>query len=152
MRLRCRAHNQYAAECVYGSAFMRGKRERARERAAHARERARARETARAQAREVARAHESAHARDAAQTHAAAQVQERATGQARATAAAAQQACEEVIPWLRALGFRADEARAAAARCAAIPDAPLEERVRWALSSLAPNRARRTAPAERSPA
>jgi hypothetical protein len=54
-----------------------------------------------------------------------------------------------VIPWLRALGFRADEARAAAARCGAIPDAPLEERVRLALSSLAPNGARRAA---RSPA
>jgi hypothetical protein len=115
IRLRCRAHNQYAAECVYGSAFMRGKRERARERAAHARGGAAAHETARAQA-----------------------------------AAAAAHACAEVIPWLRALGFRADEARAAAARCEAIPDAPLEERVRLALSSLAPNRVRRAAPAERS--
>jgi hypothetical protein len=57
-----------------------------------------------------------------------------------------------VIPWLRALGFRADEARAAAARCGAIPDAPLEERVRLALSSLAPNRARRETQAARSPA
>jgi Holliday junction resolvasome RuvABC DNA-binding subunit len=94
---------------------MRGKRERARERAAHARGGAAAHETARAQA-----------------------------------AAAAAHACAEVIPWLRALGFRADEARAAAARCEAIPDAPLEERVRLALSSLAPNRVRRAAPAERS--
>jgi 5-methylcytosine-specific restriction endonuclease McrA len=30
LRLSCRAHNQHAAEGVYGSAFMRGKRERAR--------------------------------------------------------------------------------------------------------------------------
>ena len=29
LRLRCRAHNQYAAERVFGEAFMRGKRERA---------------------------------------------------------------------------------------------------------------------------
>jgi hypothetical protein len=42
-----------------------------------------------------------------------------------------------VIPWLRRLGFRADEARRAAALCEAIPDAPLEERVRLALSCFA---------------
>jgi hypothetical protein len=32
VRLRCRAHNQYAAECVFGKEFMRGKREQARTR------------------------------------------------------------------------------------------------------------------------
>ena len=42
-------------------------------------------------------------------------------------------AAEEVVPWLRGLGLRMDEARLAAARCQAIPDAPLEERVRYAL-------------------
>jgi 5-methylcytosine-specific restriction endonuclease McrA len=48
---------------------------------------------------------------------------------------AAQRAqANEVIPWLRGLGFRADEARAAAALCDDIPDAPLEQRVRVALS------------------
>ena len=47
---------------------------------------------------------------------------------ARATAAAA-----EVVPWLRALGLRAEEARRAAEPCQAIPDAPLEERLRCAL-------------------
>ena len=30
VRLRCRAHNQYAAECVFGAEFMSGKREQAR--------------------------------------------------------------------------------------------------------------------------
>jgi hypothetical protein len=34
IRLRCRAHNQYAAECAFGSEFMRGKREQGRERKA----------------------------------------------------------------------------------------------------------------------
>jgi hypothetical protein len=43
-----------------------------------------------------------------------------------------------VTPWLRALGFRADEVRRAAEACEAMPDAPLEARVRHALSSLAP--------------
>ncbi len=44
----------------------------------------------------------------------------------------------DVIPWLRQLGFRADEARRAAAVCENIPEASLEERVRFALSLLAP--------------
>jgi hypothetical protein len=39
MRLRCRAHNQYAAERVFGEAFMSGKRENARARAAEKRAR-----------------------------------------------------------------------------------------------------------------
>ena len=45
---------------------------------------------------------------------------------------------QEVIPWLRALGFRADEARRASALSATLPGAPLEERVRAALSYFRP--------------
>ena len=61
------------------------------------------------------------------------------SAEARARVAAAEQDPErDVVPWLRKLGFRADEARRAAARCEAIPDASLEERVRLALSFLAP--------------
>jgi 5-methylcytosine-specific restriction endonuclease McrA len=56
-----------------------------------------------------------------------------------------------VVPWLRQLGFRADEARRGAALCEAIPDAPLEERVRYALKGLAPGSARRSGPAATSP-
>ncbi|MBI3538683.1 MAG: hypothetical protein HY076_00200 [Candidatus Eisenbacteria bacterium] len=80
LRLLCRAHNQYAAERVFGAAFMGHKRNESR----------------------------------------------------RAGAA------RDVTPWLRGLGFRADEARRAAAACAAIPDASLEERVRFALLQLMP--------------
>ena len=40
----------------------------------------------------------------------------------------------DVVPWLRALGFSAGEARRAAARCEDMPDATLEERMRAALS------------------
>ena len=40
----------------------------------------------------------------------------------------------DVVPWLRALGFSAAEAHRAAARCADMADASLEERVRIALS------------------
>ena len=51
---------------------------------------------------------------------------------------AAREKAAEVIPWLRALGFRAEEARRAAALCEAIPEASLEHRIRTALGSLAP--------------
>jgi hypothetical protein len=41
---------------------------------------------------------------------------------------------EEVIPYLRQLGYRADEARSAAARCEDMPEAALEQRVRHVLT------------------
>src|SRR4249920_336543 len=49
IRLRCRAHNQYAAECAFGSQFMRRKREAAQDRARESAE-AREAESARAAA------------------------------------------------------------------------------------------------------
>ena len=74
----------------------------------------------------------------------------RAAADARAAAAAERAKELDVVPWLRRLGFRADEARRAAARCEAIPDASLEERVRLALSFLRPRTASRDfRPAER---
>lgn len=97
MRLRCRAHNQYAAECAFGAEFMRGRREAARRRAPKSR-------------------HATAEVRHESQT-------------------AAQ---DDIAPWLRQLGFRRDEVRRAAALCAISPDASLAERVRLALSHLAP--------------
>jgi hypothetical protein len=116
VRLRCRAHNQYAAECAFGADFMSRKREAAQRAAQEARACAAAAATA-----------EEARARTAA------------TEEARARAAAAEEtrvraaAVAEVVPWLRGLGLRVEEARRAAGRCEAIPDAPLEERVRYAL-------------------
>ena len=56
--------------------------------------------------------------------------------QARAAAEPAQE--KDVTPWLRQLGFRSDEAKRAALRCETIPEASLEERVRFALSFLSP--------------
>ena len=119
MRLRCRAHNQYAAECAFGAGFMSRKREAAQRASEAARSRATATEEARALA---------AAATEDVRAHAVAAAKE-----ARARAAAA----EEVVPWLRGLGLRVEEARRAAARCEAIPDTPLEERVRYALSGIA---------------
>jgi hypothetical protein len=71
---------------------------------------------------------------EAARTRAAAAEETRvraaaAAEEARVRAAAA----AEVVPWLRVLGLRADEARRAAEPCQAIPDASLEERLRCAL-------------------
>jgi 5-methylcytosine-specific restriction endonuclease McrA len=56
--------------------------------------------------------------------------------EAAARKAAARAKTEEVIPWLRALRVPSDVARSAAERCQAIPDAPIEQRVRLALSYL----------------
>ena len=78
LRLRCRAHNQFAAEQQFGREFMNTKRETG--------------------------------GKQPLPEHAA-----------------------EVIPYLRHLGMRADEARRAAAACEDMPDAPLEERLRRAL-------------------
>jgi hypothetical protein len=60
----------------------------------------------------------------------------RVRADARRTARAANQGDDDndVVPWLRALGFSAAEARRGAERCQHMPDAPLEERVRHALS------------------
>ena len=97
IRLLCRAHNQFGAECTFGVEFMRRRRE-----AASARRRQR-----------VAAA---------SRTHAK-----------RAIAAV-----DEIVPPLRSLGFSADEARRAAALCEGMPDAPLEQRIRRALSYFHP--------------
>ena len=44
----------------------------------------------------------------------------------------------EVIPYLRRLGFNAEESRRAAALCETMPNASLEQRVRRALSCFRP--------------
>ncbi|MEO5618662.1 MAG: hypothetical protein ABIS67_12920, partial [Candidatus Eisenbacteria bacterium] len=115
IRLRCRAHNQYGAECTFGTEFMRQKR------------RAAAEARAAAKAREAAEAHASANERAAVEARAA------ANEQAAAAARAAKEA-RDVVPWLRKLGYRDKDARLAATHCEHIPDASLEERVRVALS------------------
>jgi len=53
-------------------------------------------------------------------------------------ASAAKRDADDIIPCLRHLGFRIDEARRAAAYCDSMPDASLEARVKAALSFLAP--------------
>jgi 5-methylcytosine-specific restriction endonuclease McrA len=65
---------------------------------------------------------------------------------------AEQDAARDVSPWLRSLGFKAAEIRAAVERCAAIPDAPIEERLRYALREMGPRSARHVMPVASAPA
>lgn len=97
IRLRCRAHNQFAAECAFGKDFMDSKREAARTAAA---ERERANEAQ----------------------------------------SLAKERTAEVVAYLEALGIRARDAQKAVERSGIHSDAPLEERVRAALSCFGPRR------------
>jgi hypothetical protein len=117
LRLRCRAHNAFTAELTFGAEFMKDKREAARQAAVE---------------------------RRAVTQQRAAAAQARASAKAPAAVIAEAAEDKDVVPWLRALGFRADEARRAAERCENMPDASIEERVRVALSAFAP-RMRRAA-------
>ncbi len=79
----------------------------------------------------------------------------RKADQARARKPAAQEQADDqdVTPWLRALGFRADEARRAAALCdEKLPDASLEEQVKFACSSFGAKGVRRESNGPRTPA
>ena len=149
MRQRCRVHNQLEAERTFGAEFMQAKREEAqrvarekreaKEREAKEREEqaasaAATRVTAERVATEVRIAAErlAAEARICAQQLAAEQ------GDAEAQASSRRAKELDVIPWLRALGFRLDDARRAAVHCESFPKASLEARVRDALAFLAP--------------
>ncbi len=125
LRLRCRAHNQLAAERAYGAEFIRQKRDEARRRSEAARDAKQERQAAAAQAPESA------------------QAPEREEAPSREREAARQASVDEVMPWLRQLGFRADEARRAATLGDELLDAPLERRLRAAISRLAPASARK---------
>lgn len=114
LRLRCRAHNQHEAEQAFGAGFMRAKREASRRSAVDARVR-----------------------RIATQQRARRNETETSPHEPAATdARAAREA--ELIPWLRQLGYKAEEARLGAEAGAKLTEASLEQRVRAALNALAP--------------
>jgi dTMP kinase len=121
VRLLCRAHNQYEAERTYGAGFMERKREEVR------REREKQHEAARRAA--EARRAEKERRRERARAEAEARREE-----ARATKAAESDPGTSVIPWLRSLGLRAEQAKRAAAAVEAMADAPLDARMRAALA------------------
>jgi 5-methylcytosine-specific restriction endonuclease McrA len=111
MRLRCRAHNQYEAERVFGAGFMSRKRYEARLAAAEAR-----------LAAAPARARADAEEQDAREQAAREQ--------------AAREQARNVLAGLRNLGCKAEEARRAVAFTETLQGATLEERMRGALQFL----------------
>ncbi len=151
VRLRYRGHNQFTAEQTFGAEFMKGRREEA-QRVAREKRDAKAREAAASEAARVAAEQAAVEARIAAEhreleakvraERAAAEARiaaEQRAAEAKQAAAAAERAAElDVVPWLRALGFRLEEARRAAEYGEGFPDASLEERVSKALAFLAP--------------
>ena len=121
LRLRCRGHNQHTAEQTYGAGFMKAKREEAK---AVAAKRRAARDAAKAVA-DRRRAEREKHAEESRLLpHEL-----------------------EVIPWLRQLGCRESESRVAARRCREMADAPLEDRVKRALSWFGARLGRKETPA-----
>jgi hypothetical protein len=126
LRLRCRAHNQYEAERMFGAGFMAEKRASAR---------------GTRSARSVTSAGTAGSATGAGS---AARSHMRPTRTPANPPLPPEQ--EELVPWLRALGFTVQEARSGAAACATNPEGSLEERMKLALRSLAPRSARRVLP------
>jgi hypothetical protein len=130
-RLRCRGHNQHAAENMFGVGFMNEKRDESRRVAAQARKR-------------IASAAEVAHIRSP--------IDEEPSAQARTAAARApaetilEEHARDVEACLRNLGVRADQARRAVEVSMALPEATLEERVHAALRSLCPRVRSRSSP------
>ena len=108
LRLRCRGHNQHTAEQTFGAGFMKAKREQAK---AAAERRKAERENAKAAA-----------------------AQRRAEREKLAEESRLQPHQLEVIPWLEQLGCSKQHSRIAVERCREMADAPLEDRVKRALS------------------
>jgi len=111
IRLRCRTHNQFEAEQVFGAGFMARKREDAR----------------------IAAAGRSRVALSSTAEAGASPEDEAAKGQA---CAEARDRIQDVLAGLRSLGCRGEGARRAAEFSDILQDAPLEERMRAALGYL----------------
>jgi 5-methylcytosine-specific restriction endonuclease McrA len=141
VRLLCAAHNQYEAERTFGAGFMETRREAAQAAAAERRVAAE-KKRARAEA-------------ERAEKHARAEA-ERAAAQAEREAKRAQTEAEKdpdrsIVPWLKHLGCRLEDARDAAAHCETLPpDSSLEDRIRAALHFLAVRRGRIKSPRPQS--
>jgi 5-methylcytosine-specific restriction endonuclease McrA len=124
VRLLCAAHNQLEAERTFGAGFMEMKREAAR---AAAVERRTAAEERRAQA-EAERAQKRARA----ETERAAEAER---------AKIEKDPDRSVVPWLRHMGCRLEDAREASAYCESLPpETTVEDRLRAALRFLSTRR------------
>jgi 5-methylcytosine-specific restriction endonuclease McrA len=110
VRLCCRAHNQHHADREFGKGFMDAKRTRSDAQKTKAQNGEAARQPA-----PIAGPSEPAPPLGAR---------------------AGEEPSTDVEPWLPRQGFTEDEVRAAAVTCEAIPDAPIHERVRYAMAFL----------------
>jgi hypothetical protein len=119
LRLRCRAHNQYEAERVFGKEFMKRKREEAR-RAAEKR-------------RVDAEARGSGSSEEAGTRGKASNEEAEAEAKASEQDAEVEDQIRDVLSALRGLGIRGEQARRAAAHARTLPGATLTDRIRAAL-------------------
>ena len=127
LRLRCRAHNQYTAECRFGAGLMEEKREKARQEAA-----AKQRTVNNGRVAEEARSQEEA--RPAKETGAA---RARAAEAEQAAVHAAEPAIErDLISALRTMPYSADEVRRGVTLCRSMPGATLDQQIRAAFTHL----------------
>ena len=139
LRILCRGHNQYEAERRFGAGFMNEKRAKCRGAASQAPAR-----TATEARTGIPIATAPARVAPGQAPIAAAGQARLATGQAPIAAASARleavprEQVRDVMAGLRALGFRAGEARRAAEFCETLLDATLDDRVRAALRFLCP--------------
>ena len=138
LRIRCRAHNQYAAELAFGKGFMDRKRREAKERRVV---KAALAASPPAPERVDARTHTAAGEEPSGDARVSAQAGTRVAAGANGFAGAEEGTPDDrdVTPWLRELGVRASDARRMAEICeTTMPDASLEERLKRALGYLAP--------------
>lgn len=132
LRLLCQTHNQYEAECAFGSGFINRKREEARSSTTAARARRKA-QTGGANSCDTSPASHATRCTRASTEPA----HDAAAAEARGPTVSKED-LEDVVTCLRQLKFSSDEARRAATFCATLPDISLEARVRRAIGFLAP--------------
>src|SRR5262245_5517740 len=142
IRLCCRAHNQYAAEQVYGAGFMREKREQAQRDAAETNTRG-ATEASGRQVSEPAdcggpeASSDDVPASEAPNPRVVTAAEFREMGLwKRRTHRPDEDPDRDVAPWLRALGCRKEEIQRGMELCEAIPDATMEEKLKYALKGI----------------
>ena len=130
LRLRCRAHNQYEAERVFGTEFMKRKREEARRAAEQRREDAGARGRT---SNEEAEARGSSSNEEAEARGKASNLEAEARARASNEDAEVEEQIRDVLSALRGLGIRGEQARRAATHARTLPSATLADRIRAAL-------------------
>jgi 5-methylcytosine-specific restriction endonuclease McrA len=138
LRLCCKAHNQHAAEQVYGVEFMQEKRAKARRKAAEAK----LRKEARRQVENGSTTGDEAPPPQAAplvprngMVVTAAELRELG-GWNRRGAKRDEDPDRDVAPWLRALKCSREEIQLGMELCEAIPDATMEEKLKYAIKGI----------------